>query len=295
MSVLIHCYSLQSITIHGWTKPTTQYIQWRSQNTADAREQRGHTTLNLKGWEPEWSIPQLNVWNGLKCPKNEGKKMVYPLLPKCSNFQITEFSPALETDFESIFVSGGSWVRPLCFWALQLWLPWHGYWWLEGAEFGGYRGPGSWGLPLYTSSFLLCHHFLHNVLIYSISHLSELFTLLPNTSAIFPSPPTLPYSSIHPCVPSICLTFSNKTCLSHAPKLLASHQKVFHILYFTTVTQHTPFIITLLHTIASHYLHTISITYDFIITLLHDTCSSPHKCILCWWIKDSCFIQVAIT
>ena len=33
--------------------------------------------------------------------------MVYPLLPKCSNFQITEFSPALETDFESIFVSGG--------------------------------------------------------------------------------------------------------------------------------------------------------------------------------------------
>ena len=35
------------------------------------------------------------------------KKMVYPLLPKCSNFQITEFSPALETDFESIFVSRG--------------------------------------------------------------------------------------------------------------------------------------------------------------------------------------------
>ena len=33
--------------------------------------------------------------------------MVYPLLPQCSNFQITEFSPALETDFESIFVSGG--------------------------------------------------------------------------------------------------------------------------------------------------------------------------------------------
>ena len=36
-----------------------------------------------------------------------GGEMVYPLLPKCSNFQITEFSPALETDFESIFVSGG--------------------------------------------------------------------------------------------------------------------------------------------------------------------------------------------
>ena len=33
--------------------------------------------------------------------------MVYPLLQKCSNFQITEFSPALETDFEIIFVSGG--------------------------------------------------------------------------------------------------------------------------------------------------------------------------------------------
>ena len=61
----------------------------------------------LKGWEPEWSIPQLNLGNDLKCPKNEKKKMVYPLLPKCSNFQITEFSPALETDFESIFVSGG--------------------------------------------------------------------------------------------------------------------------------------------------------------------------------------------
>ena len=44
--------------------------------------------------------------NGLKCPKS-GEKMVYPLLPKCSNFQITEFSPALETNFESIFVSGG--------------------------------------------------------------------------------------------------------------------------------------------------------------------------------------------
>jgi len=35
------------------------------------------------------------------------KKMVHPLLPKCSNFQITDFSPALEKDFESIFVSGG--------------------------------------------------------------------------------------------------------------------------------------------------------------------------------------------
>ena len=45
--------------------------------------------------------------NGLKCPKIAKKKMVYPLLPKCSNFQITEFSPALEMDFESIFVSGG--------------------------------------------------------------------------------------------------------------------------------------------------------------------------------------------
>ena len=33
--------------------------------------------------------------------------MVYPLLRKCSNFQITEFSPALETNFESIFVLGG--------------------------------------------------------------------------------------------------------------------------------------------------------------------------------------------
>ena len=45
--------------------------------------------------------------NGLKCPKNEKKKEKKTLLPKCSNFQITEFSPALETDFESIFVSGG--------------------------------------------------------------------------------------------------------------------------------------------------------------------------------------------
>ena len=33
---------------------------------------------------------------------------------------------------------------------------------------------------------------------------------------------------------------SNKACLSH----LNSHQKVFNIFYFTTVTQHTPFIIT---------------------------------------------------
>ena len=58
--------------------------------------------FQMKGWEPEWSVPQL-----IEMPKNEEKKMVYPLLPKCSNFQITEFSPALETDFESIFVSGG--------------------------------------------------------------------------------------------------------------------------------------------------------------------------------------------
>ena len=53
------------------------------------------------------------VYPTIKCgewpemPKKWGEKMVYPLLPKCSNFQITEFSPALETDFESIFVSGG--------------------------------------------------------------------------------------------------------------------------------------------------------------------------------------------
>ena len=54
------------------------------------------------------------VYPTIKCgewpemPKKWGEKMVYPLLPKCSNFQITEFSPALETDFESIFVSGGT-------------------------------------------------------------------------------------------------------------------------------------------------------------------------------------------
>ena len=35
------------------------------------------------------------------------KKWYTPFLPKCSNFQITEFSPALEMDFESIFISGG--------------------------------------------------------------------------------------------------------------------------------------------------------------------------------------------
>ena len=34
-----------------------------------------HTQLQImKGWEPEWSIPQLNVGNGLKCPKNGKKK-----------------------------------------------------------------------------------------------------------------------------------------------------------------------------------------------------------------------------
>ena len=52
------------------------------------------------------------VYPTIKCGEwpempNKWKKMVYPLLPKCSNFQITEFSPALETDFESIFISGG--------------------------------------------------------------------------------------------------------------------------------------------------------------------------------------------
>ena len=47
------------------------------------------------------------IRNGLKCPKSE-KKWYTPLLPKCSNIQITEFSPALEMDFKSIFVSGGT-------------------------------------------------------------------------------------------------------------------------------------------------------------------------------------------
>ena len=73
------------------------------------------TYQNLPGWADSFRNEGLRtrvVYPTIKCGEwpempNKWKKMVYPLLPKCSNFQITEFSPALETDFESIFVSGG--------------------------------------------------------------------------------------------------------------------------------------------------------------------------------------------
>ena len=70
-----------------------------------------------------------------------------------------------------------------------------------------------------TVNQFLFHHFLTSSITHSSTlsptSLSKLFTLLPNNSAIFPSSPTLPYSSIYSCVPSICLLFSNKSCLSH--------------------------------------------------------------------------------
>ena len=90
---------------------------------------------------------------------------------------------------------------------------------------------------------LFCHHFLHYTLIHSTSHLSfhtvypphclhstpstlhtiytphslpsTLSALLSNSNAIFPSSSNLPYSLIHPCVPSIYPIFCNNSCPSH--------------------------------------------------------------------------------
>ena len=41
---------------------STKFLQW----------------YNMKGWEPEWSIPQLNVGNSLKCPKMKEKNGIPP-------------------------------------------------------------------------------------------------------------------------------------------------------------------------------------------------------------------------
>ena len=97
---------------------------------------------------------------------------------------------------------------------------------------------GTFTVNQFLPPLLPLPHFIMHSSTLSPTSLSKLFTLLPNSSAVFPLSPTLPYSSIHSCVAS------SLTSPASPPKLLASHRKVFHILYFVTVTQHTAFIIT---------------------------------------------------
>ena len=61
-----------------------------------------HVIVYLKGQEPSWANPELNVGNYLKKLKN-GLKIIHCTLPSCLNFQKSEFSTAHEMNFKHSF------------------------------------------------------------------------------------------------------------------------------------------------------------------------------------------------
>ena len=62
---------------------------------------------NVKGREPEWPNPKLNVGNCLKSSKN-GLKIIYFTLPSYLNFQKCEFSVSPKTHFNDVFKIRGA-------------------------------------------------------------------------------------------------------------------------------------------------------------------------------------------
>ena len=93
-------------------------------------------------------------------------------------------------------------------------------------------------------------HFLHNTFIHPITHFPLQTLYIPPQQqrhlSLIPHTSILPYVSIHSGVPSICLIFSNKACLSH---LNSSH------LTRKCSTSSTSLLLHNTHLSSSHILH----------------------------------------